>query len=62
MKSLFIEISSCDNNECKNGAKCIENGNDYKCQCINSGYSGKNCENCKFEKHLNIKYWIEIEI
>jgi len=33
-----------------NGATCIENGTDYKCQCKNSGYSGKYCEKCKYQK------------
>ena len=43
---LCLDDLACKNHQCKNGATCIENGTGYKCQCENSGYSGKYCENC----------------
>ena len=49
----LIVIEPCNPNPCLNGARCIELGINYTCDC---GYkcacaslvAGKNCENSKF--------------
>ena len=40
---LFIEISKCLPNPCKNGATCLETGESYQCECPEH-YNGAHCE------------------
>merc|ERR1719361_1043638 len=35
----------CDNNQCANGAQCVEGFNSYTCDCTNTGYTGQFCTN-----------------
>eukprot|EP00808_Paulinella_micropora_P016736 g83090.t1 len=35
--------NDCANNQCKNGATCVEKYNNYSCNCV-AGYSGTYCE------------------
>ncbi len=37
------DINDCGN-QCKNGARCIDLVNDYKCDCLQSMQTGKNCD------------------
>ena len=38
--------TACSNNPCKNGGKCITDGDDYRCEC-ELIYIGNNCEHGK---------------
>ncbi|KXJ18031.1 Fibropellin-1 [Exaiptasia diaphana] len=38
-----IDVDECADGPCKNGAKCIDGVNSYKCECA-PGFNGKNCE------------------
>ncbi|CAP35870.2 Protein CBG18408 [Caenorhabditis briggsae] len=39
----FPEINECGWNKCRNGAKCVDLFNDYRCDCAD-GWMGRNCE------------------
>ena len=39
-----VEINECEvEDQCENGARCIDGINDYFCQCL-PGYEGRHCE------------------
>ena len=43
--NIFIEIAVCKPSPCKNDGICsIVTDTEYLCNCSNTGYSGKNCE------------------
>ena len=39
---IFSDIDDCDSNPCENNATCVDEVNDYTCNCT-VGYFGKNC-------------------
>ena len=39
----FAEIDNCDSQPCRNGGKCSNAVNSYKCACA-KGYLGSTCE------------------
>lgn len=41
--NAFRFVDACLSNPCRSGAKCVPQGNDYKCDCP-SGFQGKNCD------------------
>ena len=38
-----LDINDCDPNPCQNGGECIDEVNDYTCECT-SDWTGENCE------------------
>ncbi|TMS35512.1 hypothetical protein L596_002903 [Steinernema carpocapsae] len=49
-------INECNQLKCKNGAKCVDLWNDYKCQCP-VGYMGKNCDRPCQDVYKSCKLW-----
>lgn len=47
-----IDLDVCRFDPCLNGAKCINEPNDYKCACV-SGYYGLNCETHVCDSEFN---------
>ena len=48
IKTFLKQDDACRNNNlCQNRAKCLTDGHTYKCDCLNNGFTGKHCENCK---------------
>ncbi|PAA85425.1 hypothetical protein BOX15_Mlig016971g3 [Macrostomum lignano] len=50
MASLIMDVPDaavnrgvCTHHECLNGGRCIQEGSEYRCQCL-AGYEGKKCE------------------
>ena len=43
---VLIDIDDCANHSCANGATCVDDTNDFSCNCI-LGYTGKLCETGK---------------
>lgn len=41
--SCCIEMDQCRSQPCKNGGTCLQDMNNYKCQC-REGFRGTNCE------------------
>ena len=39
---IFSDIDDCDSYPCENNATCVDEVNDYTCNCT-VGYFGKNC-------------------
>ena len=37
------DIDDCQDNQCQNGAQCVDGANDYTCACPD-GYTGKYCQ------------------
>lgn len=45
---LFLfKVSVCEPNPCRNGGKCIQDGNDFDCDCP-QGYKGRFCHVGKY--------------
>ncbi|XP_028419311.1 von Willebrand factor-like [Dendronephthya gigantea] len=46
----------CASGPCRNGATCINQGNDYECRCA-SGYGGRQCESrrCGYSRKLGME-------
>ena len=47
--SLWLEITPCAPSPCQHDAPCYANGEDYYCNCLDTGYTGRNCETGKIE-------------
>jgi len=47
--SLCLEITPCAPSPCQHDAPCYANGEDYYCNCLDTGYTGRNCEIGKVE-------------
>ena len=48
---LFVtDIDDCTPDPCMNGATCVDQVNDYTCNCVD-GYTDKNCQTSKLLKH-----------
>ena len=45
-------LNECDNNNCQNGATCVDMDGDYACICP-FGYTGDNCETVKDMCEIN---------
>ena len=41
--SLCLEYNNCVDNNCTNGATCIDGNDEYSCKC-KPGYTGRFCE------------------
>ena len=48
-------VDPCLTNACENGGTCTRRGRSYSCACP-VGYTGRNCETSKQERHLNISH------
>ena len=46
---FYTDIEDCFDNECANGATCIDAVNSYTCKCV-PGFVGKYCETSKLMK------------
>ncbi|XP_060579575.1 uncharacterized protein LOC132736452 [Ruditapes philippinarum] len=46
----------CRDCECHQTSQCHLQGNNVKCNCTNSGYSGHHCE-CEKKNHSDIVFW-----
>lgn len=64
-KNLFSDIDDCLGNPCENGGKCIDDVNDYKCDCSDTigdtRYTGKNCETALAGIETSIQVYNTIE-
>lgn len=39
----FADIDECESSPCENGATCVDQDNEYRCDCVD-GYTGTECE------------------
>ena len=46
------DINDCNHSSCLHGATCIDDVNDYHCDCVD-GYYGKHCETGKLDSIAN---------
>ena len=46
LKLFFIDINECASSPCQNGGTCVDQVNQYTCQCA-AGYSGTTCATSK---------------
>ena len=51
--------SPCDNNQCANGAVCVDGVNSYTCNCANTGYTGQFCTQgmCSSLHNVGLTFW-----
>ena len=54
---MFSDIDECLSKPCKNDAKCIDEVNNYKCEC-KPGYSGKDCGTGKISDQIGSLLWV----
>ena len=43
MFHIFVDIDDCGDNECENGATCVDEVDGYSCTCP-AGYAGDLCQ------------------
>ena len=59
--SIFADVDECASHPCQNGATCIDEINDYSCDCA-AGFTGEDCEKSEYRLKYNTSTSRFIEI
>ena len=49
---IFLDIDECESEPCQNGAICIDDINEYSCNCT-QGFHGDHCQHKGMDKKIH---------